>query len=325
MYIAAHTEAIRAAYREALFPLTIGLGWEAQEAFSNHFLTDAFSAGHIRTPRGEIQRHWSGLYPNFSNNLVQTISCYMASYINDRDRIGYAATVDLLAGQIAPVITQMAGSRLSAFSIGDLLSKVMHDADNAGLDVTSPRGPGGSTTGSPFNWRAVGDEYLFGLPAGVASTPTLTQAQQQTQQMVTEAVRLSYEEARQAFSAGLSMYGPTLQSLTNPANYRALALIPSEQAGAPGNPGYNWRVPNIRALPANLQALVVGAFAPGTEIRGGLDGLSVPTTYSVAGFTLSTGAAWNCFRRLLLGDPFEMIARICENNVCPPGQNNPCP
>ena len=145
-YVARHREALRTAWFQGLNPLVVRRSdWEAQEAFAAHFLTDAFSAGHVRTPRGAIQQYWEGLYPNFRQDLVTAIACYMASYINDRDTVGWLVTVDYLTGQIAERVRAKGGTRLSSFSIGDLISKVLHDADNAGLNVVSaqrPRGPG---------------------------------------------------------------------------------------------------------------------------------------------------------------------------------------
>ncbi|HEY9670735.1 MAG TPA: DUF4157 domain-containing protein [Waterburya sp.] len=325
-YITAHADAIAAAYAHGRSGIITGPDWQAREGFADHFLTDAFSGGHIRTPRGQIQSHWNGLYPNFSDNMVRMISCYMASYINDRDNIGYIATVNQLAEGIAPILRARAGNVLSAFSIGDLISKVMHDADNAGLDVVSPRGPAGTTTGSPFHWRAVGDEFLFRNTASL--DPATQQAQQQTQQMVIEAVRLSYEEVRQAYAAGASG-SSSLTALINPSNFRALALIPSENTASTTNPTYNWRSSNIRAMPTNLRSLLVAAFAPGAEVRQGLDGVTVDciTVKSIGptNWDLHTGDAWLCFRQQLLANVFEMIARIAEGNICPPGNNNPCP
>ena len=315
-YIEGHARAIRAAYSEGMSPLTVGLGWQAQEAFANHFLTDAFSGGHIRTPRGQIQAHWRGLYPNFRNNLVQLISCYMASYINDVDNIGYVATVPTLTSNIAPKIVSRGGPALGAFSIEDLISLVMHDADNQGLDVVSPRGPGGSTTGSPFRWRAVGDSFLYPSTPNAAAT--------QTQQMVEEAVRLSYQEARQASSAGSSGAGG-LAAMTNPANFRALALLPSEDTTSTTNPLYSWRATSIATMPANLRSLIADQFTPGHEVRSGLDAIVVPPITSMYNFDLHTGDAWNCFTRLLLADPLRMIERIGDRDTCPPGNNNPCP
>jgi hypothetical protein len=268
----------------------------------------------VRTPRAEIKRHWQGLYPNFSNDLVRTIACYMAAYVNDHDTIGYLSTVDVLSEEIAKEVRATAGPELTAFSIGDLISIVMHDADSAGLDVVSPQGPPGAAPG-PFRWRAVGDDFLF---------PSTTNAEAaRTAQMAIEATRLSYEEVRRAYSAGLTG-SQTLSSLKNPASFRALALIPAVDPASTRNPVYPWRAAGIAALDPGMQRLLASAFAPGTEVRFQLDHIDVPATKPYLGFTLHTGAAWACFRDRLLADPFAMIVRIGNRDTCPPGKNSPC-
>jgi hypothetical protein len=319
-YIAKHTEAVRAAYLEGLSPLTVRpFDWRAQEAFAAHFLEDAFSGGHVRTPRGDIQRHWEALYPGFRDNLVRMIACHMAAYINDRDNVGWVQTVGQLTDRIAERIRQQGGAVLSSFSIGDLISKVMHDADNAGLDVVSDEGVSGQ---GPVRWRAVGDDFLF------PTTPN--PAADQTRQMVERAVQLSWQEGQRAYSAGVSG-GATLSSLTNPSTFQAPRLIPRADSASTTNPAYAWRAPNIRTLPANIKALIENAFRPGKEIRNGLDSMAIdPITTSCVTdwgpcFTLHTGDAWNCFKGILLANPLEMIARIGDANVCPTGNNNPCP
>jgi hypothetical protein len=312
-YVAGHTAAIRAAYFEGLSPLTVRpYDWRAQEAFSQHFLTDAFSGGHIRPPRGEIQQYWEGLYPGFRDNLIQTIACFMAAYINERDTVGWVMTIGWLTGFIAPEIRARGGEKLSSFSIGDLISKVMHDADDAGLGVVSPQGPGG---GGPVPWRAVGDDFLFPAVPGADAT--------KTQQMVEEAARLSQEEGRRAYSAGLSG-GATLASLANPATFRALELIPTADPASTADPTYAWRAPSIRALPANIVALVLAGFRTGKEIRNGLESMPVDEITKKYGFDLHTGEAWRCFKSQLLADPLAMIARIGDGNTCPAGNNSPC-
>jgi hypothetical protein len=314
-YIAGHTEAIRSAYLQGLNPLVVRpWTWDAQEGFAAHFLTDAFSAGHVRTPRGDIQRHWQGLYPNFRDDLIRTIACHMAAYINDHDNVGYVATVNMLTDSIADYIRANSGPALGAFSIGDLISKVMHDADNAGLDVVSPRGPAGSAPG-PFHWRAVGDDFLFPAVTNAAAT--------QTARMAVEATKLSYEEGSRAFSAGATG-GAVLSSLTNVTSFRALGLIPNVDPASATNPVYPWSAPTIAALDPVLRGLVNGAFLPGKEVRNGLDAMVVPATTEKYGFTLHTGDAWNCFKRLLLMNPYAMITRIGNRDACPAGNNSPC-
>ncbi len=41
----------------------------ALEAAAQHFLTDAFTAGHLRTPVAQIRRFWHSRYPSFWENL----------------------------------------------------------------------------------------------------------------------------------------------------------------------------------------------------------------------------------------------------------------
>ena len=41
----------------------------AQDAFGQHYLTDAFSAGHMRTARLGITQHWNAKVPMFYTNL----------------------------------------------------------------------------------------------------------------------------------------------------------------------------------------------------------------------------------------------------------------
>jgi len=322
-YTDIHTQAMIDAFSEGLNPLVVRRWtWQAREGFAQHFLTDAFSAGHVRTQRGNIQRHWNGMYPGFVDNMIRMISCYMASHINERDNIGYVMTVDMLTEQIIPVVRSMGGSTLTSFSIGDLISKVLHDADNAGLDVVSSRGPAGSTTGSPFHWRTVGDNFLFPAAGATATTP-----QQQTQQMLTEAITLSFQEGRQAYSAGVSADFTRGRQLADPANFRAPALFPAEDTSSTTNPAYAWRAADLPSLPANIQTLITNAFLPGAEIRNGLDALTVPCITSRMNFDLHTGDAFECFRRRLIAHPWDVILEIAAGGagLCPPGQNDPCP
>jgi hypothetical protein len=313
-YVARHREALRTAWFQGLNPLVVRRSdWQAQEAFAAHFLTDAFSAGHVRTQRGAIQRYWEGLYPNFRQDLVTTIACYMASYINDRDAVGWLVTVDYLTGQIAERIRAQGGTRLSSFSIGDLISKVLHDADDAGLDVVSRQGPQGT---GPVRWRAVGDEFLFPSTPDAAATKTALFAE--------TAIRLSFAEGQQAEQAGRD--GNPLTPLLDESSFRALALLPTENPASSTNLSYVWRVPGIAGLPPNVKTLIQAAFNPGHEVRNGLDAMDsqIPEITTIAAFDLHTGEAWRCFKGILLRDVLGLLALIGSGQTCPPGQDNPC-
>ncbi len=320
-YIALHTKAIEQAYAEGSDPFTVRRWtWEAQEAFSQHFLSDAFSAGHVRTQRGNIQRYWSGQLPNFTDNMITMISCYMASHIHARDAIGNVTTVNYLTSQISPIVRAMGGSTLTSFSIGDLISKVLHDADNAGLDVVSPKGPAGTKSATPFKWRAIGDDNLF-APAGTAAST----AQQQTQQMLKEAMKTSNDEGHQAYQAGVSKDVSARIKLLNSANFAALQLIPAEDTTSATNPTYAWQAATLPALPTNIQTLITSAFAAGSAVRTGLDSLSAPCITTRLNFDMHTGDAFTCFKQKLLGNVWGTILEIAAGTTCPPGQNDFCP
>jgi NAD(P)-dependent dehydrogenase (short-subunit alcohol dehydrogenase family) len=188
--------------------------------------------------------------------------------------------VDGLAEGIKPILLQKAGPALNAFAFGDLISKVLHDADNMGLEVRSQTAaaPGSG----PYVWRDLGDGYLYLLPAN--ATPAMKAAQQQTQQMVEEAVRRSFPETQAAFQAGSKRTGG-LDVLLNPANFKALELIPEENPAA-GNPVYDWKANDVAALNATIQKLLIAAFMPGQEIGDQVRNLSVDCTVERSGFTL---------------------------------------
>ena len=268
------------------------------------------SAGHIRTPRGDIKQHWNSLYPNSTDSLINMISCYMSSYVRDVDGIWWP--VRAIRTSVEPRVRSLVGPQLNYYSIGDLLSSAMHDADNRGLDVVSARGPPGSS-GGPFRWHAVGDEFLY--PSNPNPSANVTQ------QMVQSAVRISYEEVRQARNRSNAGGVPSLADMTNPANFRALDLIPHEDTSSSANPTYIWQVSNIRSLPPNMQALLADQFRPGTQIRNALDGFAADRC--TGGYHI--GQAWECFKRLLVANPFDMIARACDGQICPANNDNPCP
>jgi len=296
-YVSFHQDAIRAAHSQGSTGIQRNSPWEAREAFANHYLTDAFAGGHIRTPRGEIKRHWESLYPNFISDVVRTISRFMAEYINEHDSVGWTMTVDGLTDEIVPRVRALGGTALRSFAVGDLIAKVLHDADNAGLDVASAAS---STSSGTHSWRAVGDGNLFPTTANASAT--------ETQAMVQQAVRFSFEESQQAFATGARHQGD-VAALTAPSGFRALPMIPRGDAESTSNEKFGWAAASISELPPNIVALINAAFLSG-EIRHELDGIVVPHSMEVSVFTLSTGPAFATFKDRLLADPMAMITQI---------------
>ncbi|HZJ67215.1 MAG TPA: DUF4157 domain-containing protein [Kofleriaceae bacterium] len=109
----------------------------AMEAAGQHYLTDAFSAGHLRTPVGSLREYWGSKYPLFWYNLRHKMALDTAVRMNEQSSnpTTWLGTVNQMYEAISGQIEGMAAS-LPAVTLGDLLSKVFHDTDNAnGLDV----------------------------------------------------------------------------------------------------------------------------------------------------------------------------------------------
>lgn len=114
----------------------------AHEAAAQHFLTDAFAAGHARTPRGSIRSHWQSKYPLFFENLKKAIAHETAIWINANTTNGatiLGSVQDITANILGQV--EAATADLPAFGFDDVVSLVVHDIDNErGLWVTNELG-----------------------------------------------------------------------------------------------------------------------------------------------------------------------------------------
>jgi len=107
----------------------------AREAAAQHYLTDAFAAGHLRTPVAEIRRYWKGRHPGFWEALQHRVAHNTARALRDLS----AALRVLPAGYVHDRTMSELKSRTGAYpelSAGDLVARCLHDWDNAhGLHV----------------------------------------------------------------------------------------------------------------------------------------------------------------------------------------------
>lgn len=99
------------------------------EAFSSHFLTDAYAAGHVRTPRAAISKWWNPKVPMFWTNLQLWMAERIAKHMNDHSVAGYVKTVQQLYEAAQETLDEVA-SKIPALSFGDAVSGAMHDIDN---------------------------------------------------------------------------------------------------------------------------------------------------------------------------------------------------
>jgi hypothetical protein len=132
-YIAGHFCALQAA---AAGDLEAGY---SLNAFADHFLGDAFAAGHFRTPRRAL--HGSGVNLREAVDMIVKIA-------------GTSSRVELAANLLKAILNPF-NSVIKTFNAmaPDLCSKYMHEEDNVlGLMLKNPRGD---------QWKAFGDSKLF--------------------------------------------------------------------------------------------------------------------------------------------------------------------
>lgn len=197
-YRAMHEEAIRRAYdaKQNRTSLDHAMTYEAA---AEHFLTDAFSSGHVRTARAGIEDFWGKKYPLFFDNFKHTIARDIAIAIN-RDETNAATlfgTVGAIEDEVLPAVEDKTRS-LPPIGFDVVVNKLVHDTDNsAGVWVASkihPEGwqtfgdgkaPSGSTTearAAEAVQLGVADiQAAYSLPAGVAPDQLMTEVRARTQ------------------------------------------------------------------------------------------------------------------------------------------------
>ncbi|HEY6173546.1 MAG TPA: hypothetical protein VIX73_03840, partial [Kofleriaceae bacterium] len=197
-YRAMHEEAIQRAYdaKQKRTSLDHAMTYEAA---AEHFLTDAFSSGHLRTARAGIENFWGKKYPLFFENFKHTIARDISIAIN-RDETNLATvfgTVGAIEDEVIPAVEEKTKS-LPPIGFDVVVNKLVHDADNdAGLWVVSKIHPGGwqtfgdgkSTAGSDTEAKAaeavkfgVADiDVAYNLPAGLTPDQLMTEVRARTQ------------------------------------------------------------------------------------------------------------------------------------------------
>jgi hypothetical protein len=198
----------------------------AREAAAQHFLTDAFTAGHMRTPVAAIRRFWHSRYPAFWDNLQGRVAADTTAALRELAwalrRLPARSLHDLTLSAV-----KMRTNRYPELSLGDFLARLFHDWDNShGLTTDA----GGIVFGDGHVHRGV--------------TRTLTLA----------AVRAGIDDVEAAFELGESgarlggepLYGAVRAATGAPqGTFLAESKIPRP---SPANPPQNWRAADIETL-----------------------------------------------------------------------------
>ena len=236
-YRALHEDAILRAHRANAEgkPVT---GAMAREAAAQHFLTDAFAAGHSRTPRGSIRAHWQAKYPLFFENLKKAIAHETAIWMNAN--ITNAATilgnVQDITGPILEKVEE-ATADLPPFGFDDVVSLVAHDVDNdRGLWVANDLGDRWLTYGDGSFGK--GDTAKYCMQAVRLGCKDIENAHKIDASMTDDEV-LAEVQARSPAPASPGLNGKY-------APEQAVPVL--DPARAADNGKQNWEAPSFEAL-----------------------------------------------------------------------------
>lgn len=241
----------------------------AMEAAAQHYLSDAFSAGHVRTPAGSLREHWGSKYPLFWYNLRHKIALDTAVRLNDQttNATTIFGTVNQMYEQLSQQLEALAAT-LPPVTLGDLLAKIFHDEDNErGLDIA-----GGG--------RVYGDGYLDD-PAPRNRTRALTEdALRDGNADVQTAYQLGAQAAGGQPIPDLELYAQVRAATGTGARYLAETRMP---APASTEAPQNWQASSLEELWARpvigtsgptVGTRIVEALQPGREIRQMLEELA---------------------------------------------------
>jgi hypothetical protein len=236
-HVLAIEEAVRAGAAKA--PINQAL---LQEGFATHFLTDAFSAGHLRTPRHFIGDWWNPKVPLFWHNLKLWLAENIAHHMNDHSVAG-AMTVNYLFHEaIATLEKVMADKKMPDLQFGDALSGALHDWDNEHGVVADVGGDHVKLFGDGEVLDEKGRELLAG---------------HETFLLASAAVKVSIKDIQDAYAAGqkgtADAEAVKLQLQTPDHLYKAEQGFPKAlpDAQQPDNPSQDWMVATVQELFAN--------------------------------------------------------------------------
>lgn len=220
-YVKFHEDAITVADSAGRAGSTVDTGMAA-DAAAQHYLTDSFSAGHLRTPIASIREYWGNKYPLFWYNLQHKIALDTAIEMTK----GTVITNHFAYTRILASVEAMA-TTLPAITLGDLIGSIYHDVDNeSGLNV---KGGG----------KVFGDKKL--------DAPT--------EKLAVDAIKASNNDVIKAFDHGKATPAPVpAKNLFNDVRvagggtktkYAAELAIPEPDKKEPAQ---NWKAPDIGAL-----------------------------------------------------------------------------
>jgi hypothetical protein len=205
----------------------------AANAFSDHYLTDSFSAGHQRTQRTSISKYWNAKVPMFFHNFKGYLAETLAKYINDHKTLIGVLSVDMINDFSTSALEEtLAKKGMPDFQFGDLVAGTIHDYDNEkGVEVTV----------DGADKKIFGDDNL---------------GKGDTKDVVTRAVKASVADIEAAYEAGgAGQDYPALYAKIAPHGlFRAEEMMPvvkPDAAVAESARSVKWDFPDVASLIGN--------------------------------------------------------------------------
>ncbi|MEZ4364373.1 MAG: DUF4157 domain-containing protein [Kofleriaceae bacterium] len=209
------------------------------ESFASHYLTDAYSSGHVRTNRSAIESWWNARVPMFWTNIHWWMAEQIAKHINANNWRGNLATVDYMWQEARGTIKQQLQDKgIPNMTFGNVISGAVHDVDNAdGVMVT------------------IGDEVvkLFGDGKVLDANGKVQAAGVETGKKAAAGVKASVKDIDDAYAKGKAGMEPdaVVEALKLADGlFRAEQLwpkaLPDGAAGQGASP--KWQQPTVDAL-----------------------------------------------------------------------------
>ncbi|MGH3979194.1 MAG: hypothetical protein ACRDRZ_09375 [Pseudonocardiaceae bacterium] len=241
----------------------------AREAAAQHHLTDAFAAGHLRTPVTAMRHFWHHRYPRFWESLQRKVASDTASALRELVRPARMLPEGFLYDR-ARAAVEARTRGYPPITLGDLLARVFHDWDNShGLTLEG----GGVLFGDGLLEEGVGkDLAVAAARSGIDDVEVAYQLGVSGSRLRGEAL---YRAVRSATGAPHDAFGPETR-------------IPTPSAD---NPPQNWwatdaetlwNSPIVGATGTTVGTAVEETLRVGAEVSRRLDCLG-PGVFEVPG------------------------------------------
>lgn len=225
----------------------------AREAAAQHFLTDACTAGHMRTPVAQIRRYWRSRYPEFWEQLQRRVAADTASTLRELAWMLRRLPADFVHDATLSALMRRT-SRYPPLSMGDFLARLFHDWDNVrGLSVD-----GGGVV--------FGDGYVH---------------EGATRELAIAASRAGIDDIEAAFdlgAAGSRLTGEALYDAIRAATGAGRVFVAESRIPrvATTNPPQNWQATDLQTL---WDTPIVGS--SGTTVGDALTEMMRPDGYFI--------------------------------------------